>query len=138
MDNSNQKIVLMVENNLDHIELAMDAFLESGLSFSLKVLRTGNEALDYLFPKNGCVNSNKAPKPQAIMIDVQTAGWQGFDLLEEILAHNNFERVPIVMLSSSVNPYDKQLSKELGADDFMLKPLNPVHIEHQFKKLGLI
>jgi len=137
MHNNNHNIVLMVENNLDHIELALDAFSETGLPFSIKVLQSENEALEYLIRTHTCRNPEKTPIPQAIMIDVQVSGWQGFHLLEKIHADNTLPHIPVIMLSSSVNPNDANISSKLGAEDIMLKPLHPIHIEKQFKKLGL-
>ena len=138
MQDFTQRTVLMVENNPDHIELALDAFSESGLPFSIKVLRTGNEALDYLFRKNVFRDPDESPRPQAILIDVKVSGWQGFNLLERIQADDNLQHIPVIMLSSSENQHDAQLSTKLGAEDLMLKPLKPVYIESRFKKLGLI
>lgn len=138
MQKLRQKTVLMVENNPDHIELTLDAFSESGLPFSIKVLHTGNEALDYLFRKNEFTDPDESPRPQAILIDVRVSGWQGFDLLEQIHADGNLKQIPVIMLSSSENLHDTQLCIKLGAEDLMLKPLKPVYIENMFKKLGLI
>jgi CheY-like chemotaxis protein len=138
MQKFTQKTVLMIENNPDHIELALDAFDESGLPFSIKVLRTENEALDYLFRKNAYRDPDESPRPRAIMIDVKTSGWQGFHILEKIQADIALHHIPVIMLSACENLHDVQLSTDLGAEDFMLKPLEPVYIEKQFKRLGLI
>ncbi|MBN2444220.1 MAG: response regulator [Spirochaetales bacterium] len=138
MIKNKEKVVLMVENNLDHIELALDAFSQSNLKLSVKVLRTGNEAVDYLQRRDGIDDSGDNVRPDAIFFDVKTMGWQGFTWLERIQANNGEERIPIVMLSSSENSYDKQLSSKLGAADLMFKPLNPRRIKTQLRKLGLI
>lgn len=133
-----QKTVLMVENNPDHIELALDAFSESGLPFFIKVLQSGDDALDYLLRKNSFKDPDEAPRPQAIMIDVKVSGWQGFDLFKRIQADDNLKRIPVIMLSSCEHLHDAQLSTKLGTGDIMLKPLKPVFIEDRFKQMGLI
>jgi DNA-binding response OmpR family regulator len=140
MKTQTQKIVLMVENNMDHIELAHDAFFESGMEFSLKVLQSGNEILDYLSEEERTGEPEKKvfSKPYVILFDIKSLGWQKKAWLHQLQAQNKDPHIPLVLLSSWENPHDKQLTRDVGADDFMVKPLEPVHLEAQFKKLGLI
>jgi DNA-binding response OmpR family regulator len=138
MKTQTEKVVLMVENNMDHIELAYDAFCESGMEFSLKVLQSGNDILDYLSEEAREPEAKICSKPYIILFDIKSLGWQKKAWLHQLQAQNKDPHIPLVLLSSWENPHDKQLSLDVGADDFMIKPLEPVHLEAQFRKLGLI
>jgi two-component system cell cycle response regulator len=49
----------------------------------------------------------------------------GRDVLTRLKAHPNTAAVPVLVLSGSTATYDRRLALELGAEDFLEKPINP-------------
>jgi CheY-like chemotaxis protein len=89
------------------------------ITHSTKVLTDAEEALHFL--KNGCDENC----PELIFLDIKMPGMDGFEFLEELksMMIKEKDRIKVVMLSSSLLPKEVEQSRELGAIDFIQKPL---------------
>jgi len=64
-------------------------------------------------------------KPDLILLDVHMSGMDGFEVLEQITAHNRSDdRVPVIMITADASAETKRRALELGANDFVGKPFD--------------
>lgn len=69
-------------------------------------------------------------KPHLVLLDIMMPGLDGFQVLKKIREESN---VPAVMLTARGEDYDKILGLELGADDYITKPYNPLVVMARIK-----
>ncbi|WP_408072635.1 response regulator transcription factor [Butyrivibrio sp. JL13D10] len=72
----------------------------------------------------------KKEKPQMVLLDVMMPGIDGFSVLRKI---RDISHVPVIMLTAKNEDYDKILGLELGADDYISKPFNPMEVVARIK-----
>ena len=118
------KIILLVEDNTDDVELTLRAFRKVQLANRIMVAKDGVEALDYLF-RNGTF-SKRDPEaiPQLILLDLKLPKIDGFEVLEKIRAHEQTKLLPVVILTSSREQEDLLKCYGLGANSYIRKPVN--------------
>ena len=72
----------------------------------------------------------KAEKPHMVLLDVMMPGLDGYSVLRKI---REISHVPVVMLTARCQDYDKILGLEMGADDYIAKPFNPMVVVARIK-----
>ena len=113
--------ILLVEDNEGDIELTKEAFEEAKFRNNLLVARDGNEALDFLFKRNG---HEAATTPDIILLDLNLPGTDGREILEIVKADSNLKRIPTIVLTSSNEDRDIVASYDLHANCYIVKPVN--------------
>ena len=114
--------ILLIEDNEDHIELTVDVFDSIGLSPRLRVVKTGEAAIDYLFRKNNYTSPVSAPRPEVIFLDMKLPRLSGLEVLERIKTHPELKAIPVIIYTTSMNHEDLEKSMQLGATDYLIKP----------------
>jgi CheY-like chemotaxis protein len=111
-----QKIIYIADDDEDDRMLFSDAVLDLKLPALVRAAEDGQQLLDML--------SNAVKHlPEIIFLDINMPRKNGFDCLEEIRnTKGDLKKVKIIMLSTSSNPENIELSKELGADLYAVKP----------------
>jgi CheY-like chemotaxis protein len=122
-NNSRFAEILLVEDNEGDIELTKEAFDEAKFRNNLHVAEEGEEALDFLFKRNG--NEN-APIPDIILLDLNLPGTNGREVLETIKADPNLKRIPVIVLTSSQADKDVIESYDLHANCYIVKPVDAI------------
>ena len=113
--------ILLVEDNEGDIELTKEAFEEAKFRNKLNVAEDGDQALDYLFKRNGYEG---AVTPDIILLDLNLPGTDGREVLETIKAEPILKRIPVIVLTSSKADKDVIESYELHANCYIVKPVN--------------
>jgi two-component system, chemotaxis family, response regulator Rcp1 len=121
--NSRLAEILLVEDNEGDIELTKEAFDEAKFRNNLHVVEDGEEALDFLFKRNG--NEN-ATTPDIILLDLNLPGTNGREVLEIIKADTNLKRIPVIVLTSSQADKDVIESYDLHANCYIVKPVDAI------------
>lgn len=123
MNTKTQEIdILLVEDNEADIKLTQLAFERGKVRNRIHVARDGEEALAFIFRQNGFNNSEKYPKPDLILLDINMPKLDGFEVLQKIKANPAYAHIPVVMLTSSRSEQDIVRSYENGAASYMGKP----------------
>jgi two-component system, response regulator len=118
----NLDILLMVEDEEAHGELILRALKKQGnILNEIYWARDGQEALDFV--REGEYRGEKVPRPGLILLDVRLPMVDGFDVLKELKADDRFKAIPIVMLTTTARPDDISRALELGANDYIVKPV---------------
>lgn len=111
----------MVEDNEGDIELTKEAFEDAKYRNNLNITEDGDEALDYLFKRNGFED---AVKPDIILLDLNLPGTDGKEVLEIIKADATLKRIPVIVLTSSQVDKDILESYDLHANCYIVKPVS--------------
>ncbi len=117
-----QVVILMADDDEDDLMLTRDAFVENRLVNELRFVRDGEELMDYLNHR-GAFNTQNAPIPDLILLDLNMPRKDGREALKEIKANPKFKRIPIVVLTTSKAEEDIVRSYELGVNSFITKPV---------------
>lgn len=123
MRNAPAQILLVDDNPMDVI-LTLDAFKEARLNNNINVARDGEEALDYIFGKGEFADRSKFPMPSLILLDLKMPGIDGFEVLRKIKNTEKLKRIPVIILTSSKEEGDLALSYDIGANSYLVKPVN--------------
>jgi CheY-like chemotaxis protein len=128
--------VLLVEDDLNDIFLVKRAFKMAEMQNPLQVVTDGEEAIAYLLGKGKYANREVHPLPKLIVMDIKMPRLSGFEVLEWIKSQQGaLRRVPVIIVSSSDNPADINRAYELGANAYMVKPVNFRAVEHLFESI---
>lgn len=116
--------ILLVEDNVFDIELTLDAFREAELEDNLFVVRSGQEALNYLFGRGTFSDRQKYPLPDLVLLDLKMPGISGHEVLDQIKSTDHLKRLPVVILTSSKEDSDLIKSYDNGANSYLVKPVS--------------
>src|SRR4051812_41361786 len=117
--------VLLVEDDLNDIFLVKRAFKMAHLQNPLQVVTDGQEAVNYLKGEAKYSDRTLFPLPKLIVMDIKMPRRTGFEVLEWVKSNRGpLRRIPVVIVSSSNNPTDINRAYELGANAYMVKPVN--------------
>ena len=130
------KMILLIEDNASDIELTRRALQKSHIANELVVVEDGQEALDYLFGKEG-VDEKKKQLPALILLDLKLPKVDGLQVLKAIRANERTKRLPVVVLTTSNEEQDIAQSYDLGANSYIRKPVDFMKFLEAVQYLGL-
>lgn len=118
------KLILVVEDNPDHLELTVLTLEEHGVTAEIAVARDGAEALDYLFGEGRYAGRDTHKQPSVILLDMKLPKLSGLDVLRKVRSNPLTALVPVVMLTSSSERSDMVACYQAGANGFVRKPVD--------------
>lgn len=131
------KAILLVEDNPDDIELTRIAFAESRIANQLVVAKDGVEALDYLFARGAYAGRDADDLPSLVLLDLNLPKVDGREVLQAIRADERTRGVPVVVLTTSTEPFDVEASYALGVNSYIRKPVDFGQFVSAVKQVGL-
>jgi CheY-like chemotaxis protein len=131
------KIILLVEDNPDDVELTVIAFKKNHIANEIVVARDGAEALDYLFGTGIHAGRDLNIMPTLILLDLKLPKVDGLEVLKRLRENAQTKRIPIVVLTSSKEQQDIVESYNLGANSYVRKPVDFTDFINAAKQLGL-
>jgi two-component system response regulator len=115
--------IILVEDNPDDVELTLDALKTHKLSNRVKVLRDGEEALDYFFGTGKYAGRDVCDRPKVILLDLKLPKVDGLEVLRRIRSDERTKTLPVVVLTSSNEQKDRIESYQLGVNSYIVKPV---------------
>ena len=115
--------ILLVEDAYDDILIMKDVLEKHGLTDNLKVIRDGEEAVQYIFKQGPYTN---VCTPQLVLLDFNLPKKNGLEVLREIRNHTQYSYLPIVILSTSSSPIDIADCYAAHVNCFITKPTDMV------------
>ena len=120
--NEKKKIVLVADDDADDCLLIKDALIDNGLDWEVQFVGDGIELMEYLENCDRQEKQGTGSFPSLILLDLNMPRKSGREALREISIHSRFNKVPIVILTTSDEPQDVALCSSLGAKLFLTKP----------------
>lgn len=114
--------VLLVEDNLGDVRLIEMAFEQVGCPAAIHSVKTGDEALDWLFRRDVFAD---APRPELVLLDLNLPGTSGHAVLEAVKGDDTLRRIPVVVLTSSQSDDDLLRAYGASANACLIKPVDP-------------
>ena len=118
------KLILVVEDNPDYLELTVLTLEEHGVTAQIEVARDGAQALDFLFGQGAHAGRDTQKQPSFILLDMKLPKLSGLDVLRSLRANPLTTMVPVVMLTSSSEQSDIVACYQSGANSFIRKPVD--------------
>ena len=134
---SRSRIILLVEDSADDVELARRAFGKSNIASTIVVARDGAEALEYLFATGAHAGRDARILPEVVLLDLKLPRIDGLEVLGRIRADERTRRIPVVILTSSNEAQDVIRGYNLGANSFVRKPVEFAQFLEAAKQIGL-
>jgi len=132
--NAEVKRILIVDDSTKDVELAIAALAEKNLANDIVVAEDGEEALDYLY-KRGKFAEEKG-YPAVILLDIKMPKMDGIEVLRHIRADPKLKLIPVIMVTSSHEERDLVESYKLGANSYVVKPIDITQFIDAIKVLG--
>jgi chemotaxis family two-component system response regulator Rcp1 len=115
--NEHKTRILLAEDNDGDVFLVRRALEKRGIAHELVVAHNGEQALDWLES-----TETRELAPELILLDLNLPRIDGAQLLSHIRKSDRFARTPVIVLTSSDSPKDRQMALELGANLYFRKP----------------
>lgn len=119
-----EKLILVVEDNPDHLELTVLTLRDHGVTAEIAVARDGAQALDYLFGQGIHADRDTHRQPAFVLLDMKLPRLSGLDVLRSIRSNPMTTLIPVVMLTSSSEQSDMVACYQSGANSFVRKPVD--------------
>ena len=129
--------IILVEDNPDDAELVIRALRKNGISNTLVHLQDGEQALHFLFCEGPYEGTKVLPKPRLILMDLKMPKVDGLEVLRRVKSHEQLRLIPVVMLTSSKEDKDIFESYQLGANSYVVKPVEFERLLKTVQGLGL-
>ena len=114
-----RRVILLVEDNPDDMELTRIAMMDAGLDVDLEWVTDGSEALEYL-QQQGTFTA--ARRPDLVLLDLNLPRLDGRELLRIVKADAGLCSIPVVVLTTSVDDHDVRDAYLAHANAFISKP----------------
>jgi CheY-like chemotaxis protein len=136
MDYDNVEI-LFVEDSEDDAILTIRALTKSGFTNKLHHVVDGAEALDFIYCKGNYTSRDSKDFPKLILLDLKMPKVSGTQVLEKIKSDPDTKSIPVVMLTSSKEGPDIEECFALGANSYIVKPVDSDNFFNAIKEIGL-
>jgi two-component system response regulator len=132
-----EKIILLVEDNPDDVELTLRAFRKNNIGNKVVVAKDGVEALDYLFGMGVHAGRNVKELPVVVLLDLKLPKIDGMEVLKRMRQNDRTKLIPVVILTSSAEQKDVIDGYSFGANSYVRKPVNFEQFVEAIRHLGL-
>jgi two-component system, response regulator len=129
--------ILLVEDNPRDADLTIRAFKKRNLANQLYVAEDGAEALDFIFCRGKYADRESLRPPKVVLLDLKLPKISGLEVLHAIKSNQQTRRIPVVILTSSQQDPDIRSAYDLGANSYVVKPVNFERFLEAMSQLGL-
>lgn len=130
--------IILVEDNIDDATLVIRALKKNNLANHLIHLKDGVEALDFVFGTGTFADKGlQTMTPKVIFLDLKMPRVNGIEVLAKIKGDPRTKHIPVVILTSSAEDPDIKTCYELGANSYIVKPVEFDNFTKAVSELGL-
>lgn len=113
--------LLLVEDSPADVFLVKEALREEGLAFELRLVEDGEAAIEILDQLDSDPLKN-SHVPNLLLLDLNVPRKSGIQVLERFHQISRCANIPVIVISSSDSPAERQRVIELGACEYFRKP----------------
>ena len=132
-----EKVILLVEDNPDDIDLTLRAFKKNNIANRVIVAEDGQQALDYLFMEGNFSERSPNETPAVILLDLKLPKIDGLEVLRRIRSDARTAIIPVVILTSSREEQDLLDGYRNGCNSYIRKPVDFIKFLDALRQLGL-
>lgn len=129
------RVILLVEDDPKDLELTLRALAENNLANRVTAVEDGVEAMDYL-RYEGKYKLRKQGYPAVVLLDIKMPRMDGIEVLRAIRSDDKLKTIPVVILTSSREEPDLKRCYELGANAYVVKPVDFKEFIDAVKQVG--
>lgn len=133
----NEAEILIIEDNPSDVELTLRAFKRHNFVNNIFVVRDGEEALEFIFCTGRYVDRNISKPLKVILLDLNLPKVSGVEVLKKIKADELAKVIPVVIVTSSQDEMNIKDCYKLGANSYIVKPIEFETFVHAIGELGL-
>lgn len=115
--------VLLVEDNPHDAELTLRALKKYHLANQVHWMRDGAEALEFIFAQGAYAGRDINHKPRLMLLDLKLPKLDGPGVLRQVKLDPRTRAIPVVILTSSREDRDLEECYRLGANSYIVKPV---------------
>ena len=130
-----EAVILLAEDREDEVMLIRRSFAKANFLNPLFVVSNGEEAIAYLQGEGKYANRDEYPLPSLLLLDLKMPRKDGFEVLHWIRKQPTLSALRIVVLTASDEIRDVNRAYEMGANSFLVKPVDFVHFVEVTKAL---
>jgi CheY-like chemotaxis protein len=130
-------VVLLVEDDPDHVLLIQRAFSKANLVNPLRIVRDGEDAVAYLSGTGSYSDRSRHPLPSLILLDLKLPRKSGLEVLAWLRGDPSLKFTPVVVLTSSAETRDIEKAYALGVNSYLVKPVKFGDLLEMVKSIGM-
>jgi CheY-like chemotaxis protein len=127
---------MVVDDNDGDILFFSRAFKQAGFKNRLITLSSGDETVKYLSGEGCYANREEFPMPKLALLDIKMPGIDGLEVLQWMRQNNSLDQIPVLMLTTSSYPEEVKRAYALGANAYLVKPMDLQEFANQVKAMG--
>jgi CheY-like chemotaxis protein len=131
------KSILLVEDNPDDVDLTLRALKKNHIVNEVVVARDGLEALEYLFGAGKYAGRDLNQQPAVVLLDLKLPKIDGLEVLRRLRTQERTKLLPVVILTTSREQQDLTNGYSLGANSYIVKPVDFEKFVNAVGQLGL-
>ena len=129
--------IVIVEDNPADAELMLRSLKKNKLSNNLTLLEDGEQALDFIFCRGKYKDKTSAISRMVIFLDLKLPKVNGLEILKQIKSNEKTRKIPVIIVTSSKEDPDITAAYALGANSYVVKPVNYNKFAETIIQLGL-
>ena len=129
--------ILLAEDNPDDVKLALHALKRNNLTNAIHVVKSGAEALEFIFCTGPYSDRSINDSPKVMLLDLKMPLVDGLDVLRAIRADERTRAMPVVMMTSSREDRDRVESYKLGVNSYIVKPMDFEQFAEAMRLIGM-
>ena len=137
MSSSRNGDILLVEDNPNDEELTLRALKKAHVANDVHVVRDGADALEFLFAKGAYAGRAESLPLRIVLLDLKLPKVDGLEVLRRVKADPRTKAIPVIVLTSSREEKDLVASYDLGANSYIVKPVDSEKFFDAVQEIGL-
>jgi len=129
--------ILIIEDNPNDAQLTMRSLKKNNLANHIMNVSDGQAAVDYIFGEGEYQGRNVLDQPKVILLDLKLPKLNGLQVLARIRSDARTKILPVVILTSSQQESDLIESYKLGANSYIVKPVEFENFAKSVQEVGL-
>jgi two-component system, response regulator len=129
--------ILIIEDNPNDAELMIRSLKKNHLANKLIVIEDGETALDFIFCRGDYAKRDLNSPPKVIFLDLKLPKVSGLEILKKVKSNEQTKNIPVIIVTSSSEDPDIKAAYELGANSYVVKPVNFDSFSKTMTQLGM-
>jgi len=133
----NELEIVIVEDNPNDAELMLRSLKKNRLANNMVVLEDGEQALDFIFCRGKYTDRDLSESPKVMFLDLKLPKVGGLEVLKQMKSNEHTRKIPVIVVTSSKEDPDIAAAYNLGANSYVVKPINFDSFVEKINQIGL-